>query len=360
MKISMKDSVDGKFDLSNYIIQANGFVPIPMIITEPAVGGFGGALAPVFIKKRPPIIDTVNGKVTVSPVAPDITGCGAMYTVNNSWAAFAARSGTFIKSRIKYRIVAGYANVNVSFYHTFQLTGEQEFKFNIKTIPAYVFAIKRIGRSNWYGGLQYLFTKTDVAMRGDDMPSFVSDKEISSIISQPGAIVEFDNRDNIFTPDNGIKIHVDGSCSNSIFGSDYDYWRINYYTYMYKQIGRKFVGGLRIDGQQALGKPPFYAEPFIDMRGIAAERYQGKADILTEAEARWDVVPRLSVLLYGGMGKAFDEWADFSDATLVYSYGTGFRYLLARKFKLRMGLDVAKGPADQWGYYVVFGSSWLK
>src|SRR5215218_3274869 len=51
--ISLKDSLDGKFDLSDYIIDANGFVPVPYIITEPALGGFGGALFPVFITKRP-------------------------------------------------------------------------------------------------------------------------------------------------------------------------------------------------------------------------------------------------------------------------------------------------------------------
>ena len=53
-KVTLKDSLDGAFDLSDYVIDANGFVPVPMIITEPAVGGFGGALIPVFIKKRPP------------------------------------------------------------------------------------------------------------------------------------------------------------------------------------------------------------------------------------------------------------------------------------------------------------------
>ena len=51
--ISLKDSLDSGFDPSDYIIDANGFVPVPYIITEPALGGFGGALFPVFIKKRP-------------------------------------------------------------------------------------------------------------------------------------------------------------------------------------------------------------------------------------------------------------------------------------------------------------------
>jgi len=99
--------------------------------------------------------------------------------------------------------------------------------------------------------------------------------------------------------------------------------------------------------------------PYIDMRGIPTARYQGNVDILSEAEMRWDVVKRWSIMAYAGAGKAFDEWSEFSDANWAWSYGTGFRYLLAREFKLRVGIDVAHGP-DTWAYYIVFGSNWLK
>jgi hypothetical protein len=41
----------------------------------------------------------------------------------------------------------------------------------------------------------------------------------------------------------------------------------------------------------------------------------------------------------------------------VYGVGGGFRYLIARKFKLRMGVDIARGP-EKWAYYIVFGNTW--
>src|SRR6187549_1456203 len=110
--ISLKDSVDAKFDLSDYIIDANGFIPIPYIITEPAFGGFGGALAPVFIKKRPPYVDTINGRAQKTPVAPDITGGLGLYTVNHTWGLMGFRSGTIIESRIKYLAAGGYFHLN--------------------------------------------------------------------------------------------------------------------------------------------------------------------------------------------------------------------------------------------------------
>jgi len=356
--ISLKDSLDGAFDLGTYITEANGFIPIPYIITEPALGGFGGAIAPIFIKRRPPYIDSINGDRRVTPVPPDITGGVAAYTLNDTWLTAAFRSGTLVRSRIKYIIGGGYANVNLAFYHGFEQTGEKKFDFNFRTVPIFLQAIKRLGFSHWYAGLKYLFLKTQLNYTGT-LPSFVKPIEENSIVSQLGAVVELDTRDNVFTPDRGIKAHFDAIWSDNILGSDYDYWRINYYMYAYKTISRKLVGGLRIDGQQAFSNPPFYLLPYINMRGIPTVQYQGNATILSELEGRWDFIKRWSIVGFSGAGKAFDAWSDFGSATWVISYGAGFRYLIAREFKLRMGIDIAHGPGT-WAYYIVFGSNWLK
>ncbi|HET6995562.1 MAG TPA: hypothetical protein VFI06_11305 [Chitinophagaceae bacterium] len=359
-RISLKDSLDGAFDVSDYVIDANGFVPIPYIITEPALGGFGGALIPVFIKKRPPYLDSVKGKWVRTPVAPDVTGGIGLYTVNNTWGLVGFRAGTLVKSRIKYRIGGGYVNLNMSFYKTFDQLGEKEMKFNLKLVPLFLQATKRIRFSNWYAGFKYLFLKSKVHYVGSTLlDSLAKPLETERAISQLGAIVELDNRDNIFTPDKGIKFHVEAVCSDNVLGSDYDYWLMNYFMFWYRPLSRKLVGGLRIDGQQAFSDPPFYMLPFISMRGVPAARYQGNATLLSEGELRWDVVKRWSAVFFGGAGKAFDGWSALNDADWVWSYGTGFRYLLARKFKLRVGIDLAHGPGT-WAYYIVFGSNWVK
>src|SRR5688572_33413149 len=61
--ITFKDSLDGAMDMSDYIIDANGFIPIPIIITDRALGGFGGGMVPVFIKPRPPYLDSIKGEL---------------------------------------------------------------------------------------------------------------------------------------------------------------------------------------------------------------------------------------------------------------------------------------------------------
>src|SRR6478735_8695853 len=83
-KISYFDSLDHKLDMSDVLIHARGFIPVPIIVTEPALGGFGGGVAPIFITKRKPFISR-DGKHVRIP--PDVTGGAALYTVNNSWAA---------------------------------------------------------------------------------------------------------------------------------------------------------------------------------------------------------------------------------------------------------------------------------
>lgn len=358
--VSLKDSLDGAFDLSDYIIDAHGFVPVPLIITEPALGGFGGALIPVFIKKRPPYIDSVKGGILKTPVPPDITGGLLLYTVNNSHVLSAFRSGTFIKPRIKYLAGGAYAYINMSFYRTIEGLGEKEFKINIKTVPLFLQASKRIRLSHWYAGLKYLFLKTETRYNGTSaLDSLAESMEFKSTVSQLGTVVELDTRDNIFTPDKGLKLHVDGLWSDEFLGSDYEFWKLNYYGYAYAQLFPKWVGGLRLDGQQTFGDPPFYLLPFLEMRGLPSVRYQGKAGLLAEGELRWDLVKRWSLMLYGGTGKAFDDWSSWKSADWIFSYGTGFRYLLARKFKLRTGIDLARGP-ESWAYYIVFGSKWLK
>ena len=358
--ISVKDSLDGAFDLSDYIIYAHGFIVVPTIITEPALGGFGGAIVPVFLKKHAPVIDE-NGKKRF--INPDITGAMGMYTENKSWMVGAFRSSSLIKSRILYRVMAGYGDMNLSFYaNNLPNQEDQEFKLNFKSTIFYTQWLKQFNNPKWSAGPQYLFLNSNIKLPDLGLnlpPPFVKPKDINSLVSQLGGAIQFDGRDNIFTPDKGIRLQSDFFWSDNVIGSDYDAWRLNLSAIGYHPITKKLIGGLRIEGEQSFGSPPFYLLPGINLRGVAAGRYQGKTSIVTEGELRWDLYRRWSLVGFGGLASAFNDWDQAFAKPVVYSYGSGFRYLLARKFKLRMGIDVAKGPED-WAYYIVFGSNWLR
>jgi hypothetical protein len=353
-----RDSLDGALDLSTFLITMHGFVPVPTIITEPAFGGFGFGIAPIFLKKRPPMIDTLATRVKITRTAPDITGGAAFYTLNNTWGVLAFQSGTWLKARSKYRLAGGYANVNLSFYRTVNGT-EHQFRFNMKTIPFLGYLLKGIKGTDWSVGLQYMLLSTKLKADSETLPDFVEDKEVNSVVSMPSAVADYDNRDNILTPDRGVRWHTSLGWSDNVFGSDYEYLNLNSYVNAYYPVMKNLIGGFRFEMQEVFNDPPFYLLPYINMRGLPVARYQGTITSLVETEWRWDVVRRWSVVGFMGTGKAFDSWSAFGDADWATSGGAGFRYLIARKFKLRCGADLARGP-EQWAYYIVFGSSWTR
>lgn len=355
-KVSFKDSLDQKFDLSDWVLTANGFIPIPSLITEPALGGFGGALFALFVDPNTPYRDSVDGKEIITRAKPNIYGAGGAMTVNGTWVLGAAAGGVIKKWRANYRVFTGYADVNLEFYREFENVGEKNFEFNIRTIPISGQLIKQFGRSDWYAGLNYLFLKTDLARTN---PEFHDPKDVESIISRPGILVEYDSRDNIFTPDKGFRWNTLFSTSAEWAGSDYSYRSINTAAFWWIPISHNLISGFRAEVQNLWGDAPFFMLPYISMRGIPVARYQGNTIGLGETEWRWDFNSRFSVVGFGGAGKAVLDGDSWGDSSWKVSGGAGGRYLVARKLKMRMGIDVARGP-EQWAYYFVFGTSWVR
>jgi hypothetical protein len=351
-KAIMKDTLDGKFDFSRFLVDAKGFVPVPFIITEPALGGFGLAVAPMFLtpKKRP------AGYKGYIP--PDITAGFGMYTVNNSWMLGGLRIGSIPKHGIKYRIGGGVGDLNLSFYKDVPAVGEKEFAFSVKTVPVLFSVSKRITKDEVYFGLQYFFAKNNLTpLFTDSLPESIKSKEFKSNIGSLGTFFDWDKRDNFFTADKGARVNVLFSANDNWTGSDFTYQRLSGSLNWFIPLKPTWISGLRLETNLAFGDPPFYALPSLVLRGVPAVRFQGHTTALIETEQRWDINLRWSAVAFGGLGKALDKNQSFSEAETAYNYGGGFRYLIARAFKIRAGIDVAKGP-DSFGWYIVFGHNW--
>ena len=145
--------------------------------------------------------------------------------------------------------------------------------------------------------------------------------------------------------------------SRTAFGGtqDYDVFPARGYTWL--PLTRALILGLRLDGKFSSGDIPFYAQPYVDLRGVEKGRYQDRNAVAAEVELRWDLTPRWSMLGFTGVGKAYGRWHSFSDAQNVQSVGAGFRNLIARKLGLAVGLDVAHSR-DQNAFYIQVGSAW--
>ena len=68
---------------------------------------------------------------------------------------------------------------------------------------------------------------------------------------------------------------------------------------------------------------------------------------------------RFSAVGFVGTGSAWTDFLDFESSRDIATGGGGFRYEIARRFGLHMGLDVAWGP-DEPALYVQFGNAWFR
>ena len=348
----LKDTLDGKLDFSRFLIDAKGFIPVPFIITELALGGFGVALAPTFLtpKKRP-----LGFK---GYIPPDITAGFGMYTANKSWMLGGIRIGSIPAKGIKYRVGGGVADLNLSFYRDVANAGEKEFKFSVKTVPLLFSLSKRILKQDVYLGLQYFFAKNKLtALFTDSLPESIKSSTLNSNIGSLGTFIDWDKRDNFFTADKGFRINLLFTANDNWTGSDFNYQKLAGMLNWFVPIQKNWISGFRAETNFVFGDPPFYALPSLAMRGVPAVRFQGYTTALFETEQRFDFNLRWSAVAFGGLGKALERDQSFSNAQTVYNYGAGFRYLVARAFKIRAGIDVAKGP-DSFGWYIVFGHNW--
>jgi len=336
------DPTDGAFDASAWLASRTGFVPLVVPITEPAVGyGAAGGLVYFHPRDRPPAAE--GGRFE----PPSLSVAMVFGTNNGSWGAGGGHMGIWRSDSIRYLGAVAYADMNLDFYGVAGLPR----RFEMKPVPVVQELVFRVGDGHLYAGGRWVFSHTDVRFAGG-RPDAVLGSEATSVVSGLGAVLTWDGRDTIFTPSAGVRAEVSWLWYDPAIGSDYRYWKLQAYELGYFPVSRTVTLGLRVDAQLSGGDVPFYALPYVRLRGIPALRYQGSSALVAEAELRWELVARWSTVLFAGAG-AVDSPRDET----AWSVGGGFRYLLAREFGLRAGVDLARGP-EEWAVYLVFGNAW--
>jgi len=345
------DKDDGAFDMSEHLLQYRGFLPVPIVITEPALGyGLGAGL--LFF--REPLADSrERSAARASRMAPpDIGFVAAFKTENGSKGG----AGGYFRSLDgdRYRVFGAAAkmDLNLDYYGP----TDQPRRFTLDAPSLLAQGLARIGESDFLVGLRYLYLGSSARFDGT-LPPTVAAPQLEAHIGQMALVFDYDSRDNLFTPSRGAFVEVNLGAARPGLGSDSSFDTLQARGYVYLPLARDMVLGLRGDGSWTRGDVPFFAQPYVSLRGIRALRYQGRNAVATEAELRYDFTSRWSAVGFGGVGKAYGDATSFADARAVAAGGVGFRYLIARKLGLYAGLDVARGPEDT-AIYIQVGSAW--
>lgn len=348
------DKQDGKLDLSDWLVERKGVLPIPIVITEPAVG-VGGGVALMFLRNSM-AESAQKARESGLMVAPDIWVVGAAATENGTKGAFVGGMKSFDEGRFKYRGGIGKADVNLAYYGT--LGGSTGIEYTLDGWMSSQQVLARLGKSNNWLGARWIYMNLSNKLDISGNPAAnLQPRDITRKASGVGLTLEHDSRDSVFTPSEGWTGAIDAMFYDPDIGSATRFQSYRGHVFGYWPVRKDLVIGGRVDGRAARGQVPFYMQPFIDMRGIPAGRYQDQNAALIETEVRWNFTPRWAAVGFIGAGRSWGRNVSFGDAGSAVSKGVGVRYLLARKLGLWIGVDYARGPEGNTGYIQV-GSAW--
>ena len=364
------DPADGQFDTSGWLIDNSGFLPVPIIITEPAVGS-GLGLAGVFFhrseeeaEKRKRVLGGGQSNSGTPLLPPSVSVVFGAATENGTWLAGVAHLGVWEQDHIRYTGALARASVNLGFYGSSsdnQLSESESLDFTGDGWYLLQEARFRVHDSNWFVGGRFEYTSIDISFDNGHDPQGVDEDNLNQTQTIGlGPLVSYDSRDNMFSPNRGISAELEAMFYSGSFIGDFSYQKYKLAGLFYRDIHPRVVLGLRLDGRFAHGDTPFYALPYIDLRGIPALRYQGDNVLVTELEARWNFRNRWSLVGFTGLGEARDSFSDLpgsGDNGSKHTVGGGLRYLIARRLGLQAGFDVAKGPED-YVFHLTIGSAW--
>jgi len=370
------DALDGRFDVSGYLSEnAYGFLPVPIIITDPAVDGGLGMMGLFFHetdeekKQRLKAMQTADRNAGKHLLPPSVSVAAAAYTGNNSWFAGGGHMGFFKQGRIRYMGGGGYGDINLDYYGSGNIFLDRPVELKTKATAIFQTLKFKIKDSSWFVGASQRYISANVSINSFGNiesvlpPEFVDElKRIFSTdvtTSGLGYNVEYDTRNNFFSPHTGYRYTFEQLWFREIIGSDIDYELFSLQGLNYWTLSEHWRVGLKIDTEYARsdGLLPPFATPAISLRGIPAMRYQGNFVAATEAELTWQIDSRWSVLGFGGIGRASNDPDEFSDAPSRVTKGLGFRYQIARRYGLDMGIDIAQGPEDTV-LYITAGTAW--
>jgi len=350
----LRSAEDGWIDVSAFIDQAYGFIPIVIPITEPAVG-YGAALALAFIDKQ------TNETAAAGFGRPNITVVGGMRTENGTKGYMAGDIRYWLDDRLKTMVGVVDASVNLDFYGiggSAALQGSP-LRYNLKPRGGLAMASYRLGNSKAWAGIGYARATTTISFDAPattpGLPAFERESRVGGVTPS----LNYDSRDNMFTPSDGAYLEASAGLFSKALGGDTAFQRVNLLAMHYQRLDPKWTLGVRGGATLSFGDVPFYLRPFVMMRGVPAMRYQGEHVAQIEAEVRWQFWQRFSLVGFAGAGRTWSDLRGFDKVQNVSAGGIGLRYEIARKYGLHMGLDVAGGP-NGGAIYVQFGSAWLR
>jgi|LGOV01.1.fsa_nt_gb hypothetical protein len=342
------DKTDDAVDAGAIIKRKQGFLAVPIPISDPTVGTGLGAVALYLHPQR--------GDDTISPGAT--SALFGMYTDTDSWAVGLAHSDYWSENKYRFTGVLGYGEFNLKYYGIGDnpILAEKPIEYNFKAlvfIPKFQF---RLFDSRWYVGARYFYLNTFSTFKFSNINPGFPDLDRRTKTAALGLVTSYDTRDSNYYTTRGNWFEFVASKYGDYVGGDFEYSKYTTFFNYYYPIFQNLVLVGRIGGGLAEGHVPFFDLPTLNMRGFSIGRYRDNVAVSAHFEGRWRFYKRWGAVAFVEAGRIADKISNLPHRSTIVSKGFGLRWLAAKAQGINIGIDIAFGPEDT-EYYIQIGEA---
>lgn len=326
------------------------FAGIPVVSYNRTVDFSAGLMLNAYYK--------INLNDTVSPSSS--TSLMGMYTTNNSYFAAFVQQFFLKEDKWRLKLVGGFGDANLQFYHEFEQAGQ--FVDYSTSVNILSLDVKRKVYKKFYAGLSGSLLTANTTF---DLENPLNGEKIqdNQLMNNMGINFLYDNRSDINYPTKGLHVFLNNKFFQNWMGNDSSFVQIEFsYNFYFNFKSEKRVMVLRYYSKSSFGEVPFQGQNVIggdDIRGYSQGKYRDKQIYSYQAEYRHSFENRFGFVAFAGIAAAVPDMLSMLNAQYLPGLGVGLRYMLIKKEKINIGIDVAVGR-DDWSLTFRIGEAFSR
>ena len=287
---------------------------------------------------------------------PSVIGVAGMISENDSHFYGAGAYLHLLDDKLRVKAGIGYADVKYRFYGVGDILNDQGIFLELQQkMPLQFVSVTWRVWNRLYAGLGFLNGNVETGFdiqQGDPggFGDFTFDLDVAAIEFP----LQFDSRDHEQFPRQGWLVNGRALLYRTDVGSDFNAEIFSLTINNYWPMRDRDVLALRLKIKTASGNTPFFLMPTFggstDLRGYEGGRYRDQMMYAAQAEYRWQYSDRWIFTGFAGVGEVAPNFKGFLDNYLP-AVGVGARFVLSKKHRVGLSLDIARGNEDTQYYF---------
>lgn len=300
----------------------------------------------------------VNQKDTISPSSS--TSLIGVYTTNKSYFGAFIQQLYLKEDTWRLKLVGGVGNANLQVFHEFDQAGayvDYSTMMSLLSLDA-----KRKVYKRFYAGLSGALVKANTTF--DFLDPATGEKYVDKqTVNNIGINFLYDNRDNINYPTKGLHVFMNNRFFQDWMGNDSSFASIEFsYNFYFNFKSEKRVMLLRYYSKTSFGEVPFQGQNVVrgdDIRGYSKGKYRNNQLYSYQVEYRHRFENRFGFVAFAGIAAVVPDMMSMLTTHYLPGAGVGLRYMLIKKEKINIGIDVAVGR-DDWSLTFRIGEAFSR